>query len=58
MTHGGARKGAGRKQKDNKRVLANFTLAPETVERLRHKVPPYGRSAFVQSAIEEALKKI
>ena len=58
MTHGGSRKGAGRKRKVIKRVLANFTLDPEVLWRLRLNVPPYGRSAFVEAAIQAALKKL
>jgi hypothetical protein len=54
-THGGARKGSGRKPgKPTK--LAGFNLYFDTVERLKV-IPPGQRSKFVDQAICAALSK-
>ena len=57
MTHGGARKGAGRPRKaDSRRVLVNFTLSVWAAGLLRSGVRVRERSRFVEAAILAALE--
>ena len=56
MTHGGARKGAGRPRKADSRVLVNFTLSVWAAGLLRSGVRVRERSRFVEAAILAALE--
>lgn len=52
-THGGVRRNAGRPKlrASERKLLVNFTLAPEVVREFKRKIPPGHRARFVEQAI-------
>lgn len=50
-THGGARKGAGRKKIKNKKITKSIVLPPELIEKINTKYPDTSFSAVVEKAL-------
>lgn len=55
LTHGGARSGAGRPKKADKRKLIGFFFDPATITLLHKALPTYARSRFVERLVIDAL---